>query len=471
MERETIVLLTLVAYKLLLVAIGFWASKRTKTTEDFFIGGKTLGPWVAATSSSASASSAWTLLGVSGAAFTMGVSAIWLFPGVVLGYAFNWLWVAPRIRRLGNKNGAITLTELLAGNDKFSKSIVYCSTFIIVFSFAFYIAAQFQAAGGTFATTFGMESSNAIVTGAIIILVYTLLGGFWAVSVTDTLQGLLMAISALILPLAALIAVGGFTPLIEQLSHEYSSTQLSFSADFIGWFAVAFVGGLLGVGLGNCGQPHVVNRFMALKDEQAVKVARYIGIAWPIIVVGGMLILGFCARVLLKDVTDNEQILFSVTNLLFPPIVAGIFVAAVLSAIMSTADSQLLVSASSLSYDLKLSYAEKKQLFFSRLTVVAMCVISLLIALYAPEAIFSRVLFAWSALGSAFGPLLIVLLAGYQVKGKYRLLAIVVGFTLTIFFNWQENSPGDILERVLPFFAALAIAYYGRERKEVGKYE
>ena len=464
MDRETVVLVTLIAYKILLIGIGFWASKRTKSTEDFFIGGKTLGPWVAATSSSASASSAWSLLGVSGAAFTMGLSAIWLFPAVISGYMFNWLWIAPRIRRLGNDRNAVTLTDLLAGSDGLSKTIVYCCSFIIVFSFSFYIAAQFQAAGGTFATTFDMDSSNAIILGTIIILLYTLLGGFWAVSITDTLQGLLMAITSVVLPVFALVAVGGFGDLYNGLAIQLTSEQMSITGSHQGIMAIAFSLGLLGVGLGNSGQPHVVNRFMALKDDGAVKVGRYIGIAWPIIVIGGMLILGWCARVLLTDVADNEQVLFSVTNLLFHPVVAGIFVAAVLSAIMSTADSQLLVSASSLSYDLKLKGSKAKQLLISRLTVVGMSLVSLLIALYAPEAIFSRVLFAWAAIGAAFGPLLIVLLMGYQVKGHYRLCAIICGFVLTVFFNWQENSPGDVLERVLPFIIALAIAYMGRTK-------
>ncbi|WP_448212921.1 sodium/proline symporter [Colwellia sp. MEBiC06753] len=471
MERETVVLLTLIVYKLLLIAIGFWASKRTHTTEDFFIGGKTLGPWVAGVSSSASASSAWSLLGVSGAAFSMGYSAIWLFPAVVLGYMFNWLWIAPRIRRLGNDTSSVTLTNLLAGNDNYSKAVVYSCTFIIVFSFAFYIAAQFQAAGGTFASTFSMESQSAILTGAAIILIYTLLGGFWAVSVTDTLQGLLMAVTAIVLPIAGLIAVGGFEPLHQQLSAVLPPVQLTLAGEHTGWFAVAFIAGILGVGLGNCGQPHVVNRFMALKDEGAVNVGRYIGIAWPIIVIGGMLLVGFCGRALLSSGQHNEHVLFELTNLLFPPVVAGIFVAGVLSAIMSTADSQLLVAASSLSHDLKLKGSVKRQLLISRLTVAGMCLVSLIIALYAPEAIFSRVLFAWAALGSAFGPLLIVLLAGYKVKGAYRLAAIVLGFSLTVYFNWQPNSPGDVLERVVPFFLALAVAWFGRETNKNHAFE
>lgn len=468
MSREVVVLVTLIAYKLVLVGIGLWASKRTNSTEDFFIGGKGLGPWVAAVSSSASASSAWSLLGVSGAAYVMGLPALLLFPAVVGGYIFNWLWLAPRIRTLGNHTGAITLTELLSGQGKWQKPIAWLCTFAIVFSFSFYIAAQFQAAGGTFASSFGMEATQAIILGTGIILVYTLLGGFWAVSVTDTLQGLLMALTAIVLPVAALIAVGGFGDLATGLSATWSEQQASWSGQFGGWLGVAFIVGMLGIGLGNPGQPHVVNRFMAIKDEKSLQMGKIIGIAWPTIVYGGMLLLGFCARLIIPVSDDNEQVLFAVTNSLFHPVVAGIIIAAVLSAIMSTADSQLLVSASSVSYDLKLASAQnnKAGLLVSRLTVVAMCLISMLLALYAPDAIFSRVLFAWAAIGAAFGPLLIVTLWKGPVAGGYRFAAVFTGFALTVYFNWFVHAPGDIVERVLPFALAFVIAWVG-VKKEV----
>lgn len=464
MSRETVILITLLAYKLVLIGIGFWASRRTSSTEDFFIGGKTLGPWVAAVSSSASASSAWSLLGVSGAAYMLGMSALLLFPAVVGGYVFNWLWLAPRIRELGNHTNAITLTELLAGKSPWTRAIAIASSMTIVFSFAFYIAAQFQAAGGTFSSSFGMSIESAMLTGTVIILIYTMLGGFWAVSVTDTLQGLLMAVVAIILPLAALWEVGGPNALLTSLSGVFNAEQLSLSGSFYGWAGFAFVVGMLGIGLGNPGQPHVVNRFMAIRDDRAMGLGKVIGIAWPSIVYGGMLLLGLCARVLIPVSADNEQVLFEVTNLLFHPIAAGVIVAAVLSAIMSTADSQLLVAASSLSYDLKQQTDAKKGLLISRLTVVVMCVLSLSIALFAPEAIFTRVLFAWAAIGAAFGPLLIVLLLGYQVKGQYRFLAILTGFSLTVIFSWMENTPGDIVERLVPFALAFVIAWIGREK-------
>jgi sodium/proline symporter len=358
----------------------------------------------------------------------------------------------------------------LAGKDNWTRTITCLCSFAIVFSFAFYIAAQFQAAGTTFSSSFGISVESAIITGTAIILIYTLLGGFWAVSMTDTIQGLLMATIAIILPLAALIAVGGPFELISGLNQTLSETQLSIAGSFYDWAAFAFVLGMLGVGLGNPGQPHVVNRFMAIKDEQSVRVGKVIGIAWPCIVYGGMLILGLCARVLLPASESNEKVLFETTNLLFHPVLAGVIIAAVLSAIMSTADSQLLVSASSISYDLNKNMTANKSLLFSRVTVLVMCLISLLIALYAPEAIFSRVLFAWAAIGSAFAPLLIVILMGYEVKGYFRMLAIFCGFSLTVVFNWLENTPGDVLERVVPFILAFVIAWLGKQNpQEAGK--
>lgn len=465
MNKELAILLTLIVYKIVLVGIGFWANRRTNSSEDFFIGGKTLGPWVAAISSSASASSAWSLLGVSGAAYFLGVGALWLFPAVISGYIFNWCWLAPRIRELSETSGAVTLSELLAGQDNWKKYALWCCSFIIVFSFIFYIAAQFQAAGSTFSTSFGISQTYAIALGTGIILVYTLLGGFWAVSLTDTLQGSLMALVALVLPFVALLSVGGFDGLMQGLSESMTLEQMSATGSFSGLFGVAFVLGMLGVGIGYPGQPHVVNRFMALRDKDTLFVGRIVGIGWPVIVFGGMLLLGLCAKVLVPHSLHHENVLFEVTNLLFHPVVAGVIIAAVLSAIMSTADSQLLVCASSLSYDLSAKRDRKRTLLLSRLTVVLICVLSMLLALYAPEAIFSRVLFAWSALGSAFGPLLIVMLMGYQVKGPYRVAAIMVGFSLTVLFNWQENTPGDVLERVGPFISAFLLAWLGRADK------
>lgn len=463
MDYTTTVLITLVIYKIVLISIGFYANKKTTSTEDYFIGGRGLGPWVAAISSAASASSAWTLLGMSGAAYAMGLSAIWIVPAVVCGYMFNWMWLAPRLQKKAAIEKSVTLTELLAkGSGSFTKPILWLCSLCIVVAFTFYVAAQFQAAGTTFASTFDVSMESSILLGTTIILIYTLLGGFWAVSITDTLQGALMVIAALVLPIAALFAIGGPLELWQQMHVAYSESQMSIAGEHSGFIALAFVFGLLAIGLGNPGQPHVVNRMMALRDEKSVQQAKLIAVAWAAIVITGMLIVGWAAKVLLEPVVNNEQALLEVTNQLFPPVVAGVIIAAILSAIMSTADSQLLVSASAVSYDVAENKNNKNSLLYSRLTVVLMCIISMLIALYAPEDIFSRVLFAWNALGAAFGPLLIVKVMSKSVAGKYAFAAIFVGFFLSVILSLFPSPPGDYLERIVPFVLAFIIAWLGR---------
>ncbi|MCR4339366.1 MAG: hypothetical protein NUW01_05705, partial [Gemmatimonadaceae bacterium] len=219
MSRGQAILFTLVAYNAALVAMGLWASRRTHDESDFFLGGRNLGAWVAGLSASASSSSAWTLLGVSGAAYAWGLSALWLFPATLSGFLINWIWVAPRLMRLSRARASLTLTEFIAGDSThrlYPVTIRFCSAAILV-AFMFYIASQFQGAGHAFASAFGLSSTLSIALGAAIILSYTLLGGFWAVSVTDMLQGGLMALAAVILPVATLAHLGGFAELGEGL--------------------------------------------------------------------------------------------------------------------------------------------------------------------------------------------------------------------------------------------------------------
>jgi len=461
MDYQTTVLATLIVYKIALISIGIWSNKRTASTDDYFIGGRGLGPWVAAISAAASASSAWSLLGMSGAAYILGLSAIWIVPSVILGYSFNWLWLAPRIEKQAKVHKSVTLSDFIAqGSKKHKKAILWICSICIVISFAFYIAAQFQAAGNMFSETFDMSATSSIILGTSIILIYTLLGGFWAVSITDTLQGILMVITAIMLPVAGLWAIGGPSELWQQMQSVYSTTQLSWFGEYQGLYAVAFVLGTLGIGLGNPGQPHVVNRLMALKDQEAVRQGKYIGIGWSVIIFVSMLLVGWCAKVLLASPVDGEQALVSLSQQVFPPILAGIVVAATLSAIMSTADSQLLVAASAISYDLSSSQS-KQSLLLSRLTVTAMCLIAMCIAIFAPDDIFSRVLFAWNALGAAFGPVVIIKLMQRNISGTAIIASISAGFVLTVVFSLFPAPPGDVIERIVPFIIAFIIAFFG----------
>ncbi len=464
MDRTTSVLLTLVLYNAILLGVGFWARGRNKDVADFFLAGRGLGGWVAAISASASSSSAWTLLGVSGAAYAWGLPALWLFPATVGGFLLNWLWVAPRLSKLAGKENAITLSEVVApaGIGDRRAVILRIAAAIIVFCFTFYIASQFEAAGKAFESVFGLSKQTSILIGAAIVLAYTMLGGFWAVSITDSIQGLLMVVAGLVLPAVALGAVGGVDGLVSGLA-EIGSRGSPISAGF--GVGVFFVLGLMGIGIGYPGQPHVVNRFMALKDDAALRQGRIIALTWAVLVYAGMLLLGLSARVLFADLGDSEQVLFHAAAELLPAVIAGVMLAAVLSAIMSTADSQLLVASSAISYDWNLASGQKGDgLRNTRITVVVVLILATALALIWRADIFSRVLFAWSAAGSAFGPILIMRLLGRTVTPAATLAAMVTGFGLTVVISFFPDAPGDAAERLIPFFLAITIAVTGSKR-------
>ena len=464
MDNTAVVLVTLVIYNALLIGVGLWARGRNRSAEDFFLGGRGLGPWVAAISASASSSSAWTLLGVSGAAYAWGLPALWLFPATVGGFLLNWAWVAPRLQRLAREEGAVTLSEVVAPSTlgELRQVILRVAALIIVFCFVFYIASQFEAAGKAFESVFGLSKGTSILVGAGIVLAYTMLGGFWAVSVTDSIQGILMVVAAIVLPFAALTAVGGFGPLSGGLAELGNTGSPLSNASFGGLTSLFFVLGLFGIGIGYPGQPHVVNRYMALRDEKSLRQGRIIALSWAALVYSGMLLLGLCARMMFSDLGDSEQVLFRAAGVLLPPVIGGVMLAAVLSAIMSTADSQLLVASSAISYDWHLaSQREKTGLSGMRTTVVGVLILATILALVWRADIFSRVLFAWSAAGSAFGPILIMRLLGRSVSERSTLAAMLTGFGLTVAISWLPDMPGDFAERILPFIAAITIAFLG----------
>ncbi len=459
---DATVIATLIAYKVVLLGIGLWACRRSRDQSEYFLGGRRIGAWVTSISSSASAASAWTLLGVSGFAFLEGPPAVWLCGGVILGYLINWFWAGPRLREMAERSGALTLTELLLGegNDRLRRISRKAASLIILVSFVFYVAAQFQAAGNAFSQALGLEADMSIVLGATVILGYTLLGGFLAVSVTDTLQGLLMALVAVLLPAVALLALGQAEGLAQPLASPGAAFSLTPANGGIA--ALGFVVGCMSVGLAQPGQPHVVNRFMAARDQRAIRQGRVIAMVWIVLVLSGMTVLGIVGRTLFADLDNAENVLFEVADGLLPPVLSGLVIAAVLSAIMSTADSQLLAGAAAASRDWRLEFERRRTgLKSTYLVVTAITAGATLIALYAPEAIFSRVLFAWHALGASFAPLVAMAVLGRRVRPSFALAVLLCGFVFTVLLNWQENTPGDWAERLLPLILTMAIATCG----------
>ncbi len=469
MSREQSILATLVLYKIVLLGIGLATRSKATDGAGFFLGGRTLGPWVSALSASASSSSVWTLLGVSGAAYAMGLSALWIGPACWLGFLINWSYLGPRLRRESFKTGALTVTELLAGEatGRSRLAIFRAGSVIVVLSLATYVATQFQGAGKMFQETFGLGFAPSVLLGASIVVLYTVMGGFLAVSITDSLQGFLMGLTSVALPLAAWLAVGGSTGLWQGLQSVEQEGFLSLTGGLAPMAGLGFVAGLLGIGLGYPGQPHVVNRFMAIKDETSLVVGRRIALIWAFCVYAGMLLLGLCGRVLFPDLVDKEVVFVTATTELFPPILAGIMLAAVLSAIMSTADSQLLVVVSSLTHDWNGGRDSGAGLVVrSRWVILAVSAGSVLAALYGPPEIFSFVLFAWSALGAAFGPALLVRVGRGPIPGGVVLTAMISGFALSVSAYLHPGFQGGMAERILPFLVALTICWWGCRRRD-----
>ena len=454
---------TMVAYLVALLAIGAWAQRRTRDTADFHLAGRKMGPWVAALSASASSSSAWTLLGMSGAAYAWGLQAIWLVPAVVSGFVINWVFVAPRLQPASHANGSLTLVEFLAsGVDPITeRRLRALGALVILFCFTFYVASQFQAAGTAIGAAMPVSATTAIIAGAAIVIAYVFLGGFWAASVTDALQGLMMLLVALVLPVAALIAVGGFDGIFDGLRALDDPSLVRWADQPNLPLAVMFVAGLFGIGIGYPGQPHVVNRFMALEKPESIRTARTVALVWAALIYTGMVLLGWAGRVLMPELADGESLLLVLAADLLPAILGGLIAGGVLAAIMSTADSQLLVAGSAVSHDLR---GGNFSLAADRIVIVLLGIAAVVLALFFPATIFDRVLFAWQGLGNAFGPLLLVLLIYGGVKPGYRLAAMATGFVLTVALSFAPDAPGDAVERLVPFALALAIAWMGRVR-------
>jgi len=453
---------TMIFYLVALLAIGIWARQRTANSSDFHLAGRRMGPLVAALSASASSSSAWTLLGVSGAAYAWGLQAIWLVPAVISGFAINWMFIAPRLQPASHANNALTLVEFLGSGmpERSQRLLRMVGAGIILFCFTFYIASQFQAAGNAIEAALPVTSTLAIVSGAIIVVAYVFLGGFWAASVSDALQGLMMLFVALVLPVFAVVAAGGPAGIHAGLA-ALGDPALVRLVDQPGLLlALVFIAGLFGIGLGYPGQPHVVNRFMALERPESIRFARAIALSWAAVIYTGMVILGWSARVLMPEIGDGESALLLVSAELLPAALGGLVAGGVLAAIMSTSDSQLLVAGSAVSHDLR---GGNFSLAADRLVIVLIGIASALLALLFPATIFERVLFAWQGLGNAFGPLLVVLLVAGRVKPGFRLAAMLTGFGLTVVLSQVANAPGDAAERLIPFVVALAIAWAGRD--------
>ncbi|WP_370336690.1 sodium/proline symporter [Parvularcula marina] len=467
MSENLTTLLFLVFFNVVLLGIGFFAYRRVKDNSDFILGGAKLGPFVSGLSYAASTSSVWVLLGYSGYVYAVGLSALWLLPGIWGGYVAVWLGLGKKLNDETRAQGHLTLTNYIShGQPRRAHALIAAiATLLIVFCFTFYVASQLQGAGRTFETYFDWKFGYSVLIGVVVVLFYSLLGGFWAVSLTDTIQGLFMAAISLAAPIAALIAVGGPVSLLSALPEAAPAGFLNATGGYQGLTLILFVVGSISIGLGTLGQPHLLNRLMALRDDKARKQGFAIAFGWSIAVYLGMTLLALCGRVLLPSLETSETLLFQISADYMPGIMSGVVMAAILSAIMSTVDSQLLVVSSSITHDMQLErIAPRHAVLVSRIVMILVAGLAVVLTFLAPDTIFQRVLFAWTALGAAFGPIVVARVIGFEHGPATVMAAMVVGFGSAVTFFLLPNTPGDIAERLLPWCFSIVILMAGAKR-------
>ena len=479
MSEATIILITLVVYKIGLLGIGLWASRRIGDEQDFFLAsgsrGGGLNAWTAGLSYAASTSSAWVLLGFTGIVFTQGLVGLWLIPGIFGGYVMTWLVMGPRLHEQSKLHGHVTIIDFVVqGMTGSAKRVtgLLCAA-LILFCFVFYISSQFQAAGNALETAFGLRATEAIGLGAVIIVIYCLLGGFWAASVTDALQAAVMMLACILVPIATLNAAGGFGRVIDTLHAEQPMTYFSLTGGAAGMIGLGVAMGLLGTGLGALGQPQLLNRIMAVRSQAERRRGAAITIGWGVIIYSGLITLAFSARALNVDV-GGESLFFAAAQAYLPSVVAGVVIAAVLSAVMSTVDSLLLAAASAVSHDSGFHYTSpQRALFYGRLAMIGVAVFAVILTLTLPKDIFSRVLFSWVALGAAFGPVILLKCLGWSFQDGAVPAAIAAGFLIAVLsYNGEAifgiNAGGtgsavfELTEKWLSWIAGLVILWAGR---------
>lgn len=457
-----------ILYFFFMIALGYAASKTTRSPTGFFLADRNLKSWVTAISSTASSESAWAVLGTVGLAYKEGLSSAWFMPGCLLGYALNWFCIAEPLRRHSRENHSITIPDYLEAHfqDK-THTLRVLSVVIIFVCMMAYIASQFTAIGKTFDALFGVPHYLSIPIGGAVIIMYTMMGGFLAVAWTDFAQGLVMAAGLVILALAAVLSLGGLSEAIRQVNAQ-SPEILSWTGGKTVPVFMGAVVGLLGIGLGYPGQPHVLTRYMAAKDAAVIEKGTWIAIGWGVLIYGSAIILGICGRAILPGLEDPEHLFPRAADMLLPPVWTAIVLTGVLAAIMSTVSSQIIVAASTVAHDvcgklLDRQLSHEKMLAVSRAAVLILGVGAMLIALAETRVIFWFVLFAWSGLGASFGPLILFMLYSKGVTRQGAVAGIVVGFLATILWKATGLSETVIYELVPAFlFSSIAIAAVNR---------
>ncbi|NCB50739.1 MAG: sodium/proline symporter PutP [Clostridia bacterium] len=452
-------LIVFIIYLAFMIGIGVYLFVKSKSTneKDYFLGGRNMGPWVSALSAGASDMSAWVLMGLPASVYAAGMGQIWIAIGLAIGYALSWIFEAPRLRRFSIvANDSITIPQYLT--NRFlskSKALQLICAGIFLFAYTIYAASSIKACGTLFNTVIGLNANTAMYIAAFIIISYTFLGGFSAVCWTDFFQGLLMLGALLVAPIFAFALVESGSAGVAASP----SVPDGYWNIFTSWSDV--LSGL-GWGLGYFGMPHIIIRFMSVRSDKDIKKSRVIGISWTVLILTFSVLAGIIGRLFLGDIEDSSIVFITMVRMIFPAVISGILLSAILAAAMSTADSQLLASASAFAADVykpvfHKTGSDKEMLWAGRIVVVIIAVVALLVA-SAPGSgtIMSLVGNAWGVFGAAFGPVILLSLFWKRFTFGGAVAGIVVGAGVDIL--WLAFLSGTGLYEIIPGFIAGLLA-------------
>ena len=475
------IMISIVAYLILVLGIGVWFSKRNKTADDFYLGGRRLGPLVTAMSAEASDMSSYLLMGVPGVAYLTGIAdASWTAIGLVIGTYLNWLIVAKKLRRYSHHCKATTLPAFFSERfrDK-SRILSVIAAVVIIIFFVPYTASGFAACGKLFNSLFGVNYVTAMIICAAVIIVYTMLGGFLAASTSDFIQSIVMTIALVVVLVYGTIHAGGVSGVIENaksIPGYFSFTNIfvpeTGGSEKYGIFRICST---MAWGLGYFGMPHILLRFMAIENVDKLTLSRRVASVWVVISLGVAVLIGIIGKGMvghgtIAELADSERILIEISKLIsqhgvIAALLAGVILAGILAATMSTADSQLLAAASSVSQNIvkeKLvpNMKEKTTMIIARLTLVAIALVAIFLARDPESNVFKIVSFAWAGFGAAFGPVVLFSLFWKRTTKWGALAGMIAGGAMVFIWKYGIATLGGVLAiyELLPAFITACIA-------------
>lgn len=473
---NTMVILAILAYMVFVVYIGIKCSKNNKSTDDFYLGGRKLGPFVTAMSAEASDMSSWLLMGLPGVALVVGgfAEAVWTALGLAIGTYTNWLIVARPLRRYSEKTRSNTIPDFFANRFRDKSGVLLAiSAIVIIIFFVPYAGSGFAAVGKLFNSLFGVSYHGAMIAGACIIAAYTVMGGFLAASTTDFIQSIIMTIALFVVLCFGVENAGGFENVMEntrQFPNYFSLTGTD------GSYGLLPIISTLAWGLGYFGMPHVLLRFMAIEDEKKLKTSRRIASVWVVISMAIAILIGIIGYTFAKNNDllgsagfDSERIVIYIASAIskldsFAAIIAGLIISGILASIMSTADSQMLAAASSVSENIVKRFfwkgmSPKMQMLVARLTVLIIAAVAIAFAWDPASSVFRIVSFAWAGFGAAFGPLMLFSLFWKRTTKWGALSGMLAGGAMVFLWKFVIAPLGGVwaIYELLPAFVLSSI--------------